>query len=212
MLQVREAGSSGLAELSALEHRLLHYGRSGVEGLTEAWRSGALSLADLPHSSVQVQCWPPQCLSALSGARSWWALTPSAMRPAQSLAGITGAAWPAKRWCELPQKQMMRLIMPAVRALLNLQPSVGTLTVYRLPVLFWREPISLVLCRPIYVFTCGAMVCLLTSSVCHTLGCCARHISLIVWRFDYVGIAVLIVASFYPPVSPQCTISTEGSA
>jgi len=58
-------------------------------------------------------------------------------------------------------------------------------------------------CRPIYVFTCGAMVCLLTSSVCHTLGCCARHISLIVWRFDYVGIAVLIVASFYPPVSSR---------
>jgi predicted membrane channel-forming protein YqfA (hemolysin III family) len=45
------------------------------------------------------------------------------------------------------------------------------------------------------------MVCLLTSSVCHTLGCCAQHISLTVWRFDYVGIAVLIVASFYPPVS-----------
>ena len=45
------------------------------------------------------------------------------------------------------------------------------------------------------------MVCLLTSSVCHTLGCCAQHISLMVWRFDYVGIAVLIVASFYPPVS-----------
>ena len=54
--------------------------------------------------------------------------------------------------------------------------------------------------RPIYTFTCGAMVCLLTSSVCHTLGCCAQHISLTVWRFDYVGIAVLIVASFYPPV------------
>ncbi len=62
VLQVREAGSSGLAELSALEHRLLHYGRSGVEGLTEAWRSGALSLADLPHSSVQV--------SAAAGHRS----------------------------------------------------------------------------------------------------------------------------------------------
>eukprot|EP00879_Flechtneria_rotunda_P013323 GHRR01013913.1.p1 GENE.GHRR01013913.1~~GHRR01013913.1.p1 ORF type:complete len:235 (+),score=85.72 GHRR01013913.1:711-1415(+) len=42
------------------------------------------------------------------------------------------------------------------------------------------------------------MVCLLTSSVCHLLGCCKRHIAEMVWRFDYAGIAVLIVASFVP--------------
>ena len=53
---------------------------------------------------------------------------------------------------------------------------------------------------PVYVFTAGAMACLLTSTVCHLFGCCARHVSQFIWRFDYVGIALLIVCSFYPPV------------
>jgi adiponectin receptor len=53
---------------------------------------------------------------------------------------------------------------------------------------------------PIYVFTAGAMVCLLTSAVCHLFGCCAAHVTAVLWRFDYAGIAVLIVASFFPPV------------
>ncbi|DBA84229.1 TPA: hypothetical protein ACH3X2_006294 [Trebouxia sp. C0005] len=53
---------------------------------------------------------------------------------------------------------------------------------------------------PVYVFTAGAMACLLTSTVCHLFGCCARHVSQLIWRFDYVGIALLIVCSFYPPV------------
>ena len=53
---------------------------------------------------------------------------------------------------------------------------------------------------PMYVFTAGAMICLLTSSVCHVFGCCAAHIASVMWRFDYAGIAVLIVASFFPPV------------
>lgn len=53
---------------------------------------------------------------------------------------------------------------------------------------------------PVYVFTAGAMICMLTSSVCHLFGCCAAHISGMLWRFDYAGIAVLIVASFFPPV------------
>ncbi|KAF8066272.1 ADIPOR3 [Scenedesmus sp. PABB004] len=51
---------------------------------------------------------------------------------------------------------------------------------------------------PVYVYFAGACVCLLTSGTCHLLGCCARHISEMVWRFDYAGIAVLIVASFVP--------------
>eukprot|EP00878_Enallax_costatus_P015225 GHUV01015939.1.p1 GENE.GHUV01015939.1~~GHUV01015939.1.p1 ORF type:complete len:386 (+),score=106.03 GHUV01015939.1:469-1626(+) len=51
---------------------------------------------------------------------------------------------------------------------------------------------------PVYVYFAGAMVCLLTSSVCHLLGCCQRHIAEMVWRFDYAGIAVLIVCSFVP--------------
>lgn len=53
---------------------------------------------------------------------------------------------------------------------------------------------------PMHVFTTGAMVCLLTSSMCHLFGCCAAHVSAVMWRFDYAGIAVLIVASFFPPV------------
>ena len=53
---------------------------------------------------------------------------------------------------------------------------------------------------PMHVFTAGAMTCLLTSSMCHLFGCCNAHISTVMWRFDYAGIAVLIVASFFPPV------------
>jgi hypothetical protein len=52
--------------------------------------------------------------------------------------------------------------------------------------------------RQVYVYFAGACVCLLTSGVCHLLGCCQRHIAEMVWRFDYAGIAVLIVASFVP--------------
>ena len=44
------------------------------------------------------------------------------------------------------------------------------------------------------------MACLLTSSVCHLFGCCPPHTALLMWRFDYAGIAVLIVSSFFPPV------------
>ncbi|KAG7672276.1 hypothetical protein Ndes2526B_g06732 [Nannochloris sp. 'desiccata'] len=53
---------------------------------------------------------------------------------------------------------------------------------------------------PMYVFTAGACLCLFTSAVCHVFGCCAAHIASIMWRFDYAGIAILIVASFFPPV------------
>jgi len=51
---------------------------------------------------------------------------------------------------------------------------------------------------PVYVFTIGAMACLLTSATCHLFGCCAAHVSRFIWRFDYLGIAILIVCSFYP--------------
>jgi len=53
---------------------------------------------------------------------------------------------------------------------------------------------------PLYVFFGGAMTCLLASSVCHLFGCCSQHVASIIWRFDYVGIAVLIVTSYFPPV------------
>ena len=44
------------------------------------------------------------------------------------------------------------------------------------------------------------MACLLTSATCHLFGCCSAHVTALLWRFDYAGIAVLIVASFFPPV------------
>jgi adiponectin receptor len=53
---------------------------------------------------------------------------------------------------------------------------------------------------PMYVFLSGAIVCLSFSAVCHTLACVGARVSSIVWRIDYVGIAALIVASFYPVV------------
>ena len=53
---------------------------------------------------------------------------------------------------------------------------------------------------PMYVFLVGAIVCLSFSAVCHTLACVGARVSSIVWRVDYVGIAALIVASFYPVV------------
>lgn len=53
---------------------------------------------------------------------------------------------------------------------------------------------------PMHVFTAGACVCLLTSSLCHLFGCCNWHISKTIWRLDYFGIVVLIMASFVPGV------------
>ncbi|KAG2428951.1 hypothetical protein HXX76_011195 [Chlamydomonas incerta] len=53
---------------------------------------------------------------------------------------------------------------------------------------------------PVYVFMSGAMTCLFLSAACHLFGCCAQHITQLIWRFDYAGIAILIVTSFYPPV------------
>lgn len=53
---------------------------------------------------------------------------------------------------------------------------------------------------PLHVFTTGAMICLFTSSMCHLFGCCSKHVAMLMWQFDYAGIAVLIVASFVPPV------------
>jgi len=61
------------------------------------------------------------------------------------------------------------------------------------PILQWPCPRW-----PVYVYFGGACICLLTSGVCHLLGCCQKHIAEMVWRFDYAGIAVLIVTSFVP--------------
>lgn len=53
---------------------------------------------------------------------------------------------------------------------------------------------------PAFTYMAGVMLCLLCSTTCHLFGCCSKHVSALMWRFDYAGIAVLIVASFYPAV------------
>lgn len=51
---------------------------------------------------------------------------------------------------------------------------------------------------PVYLYMACTMICLLTSSLCHLFGCCSRHTIAVLWRLDYMGITLLIVASFYP--------------
>ncbi|KAL0906298.1 hypothetical protein M5K25_024781 [Dendrobium thyrsiflorum] len=50
-------------------------------------------------------------------------------------------------------------------------------------------------------FLFGSMVCLITSSLCHLLCCHSRRLNLLLNRLDYAGIAVMIAASFFPPIS-----------
>lgn len=54
---------------------------------------------------------------------------------------------------------------------------------------------------PFYVFLSGSMFCLLSSSICHLFSCHSHHLNLFLLRIDYVGIAVMIITSFFPPIS-----------
>lgn len=51
---------------------------------------------------------------------------------------------------------------------------------------------------PLFAYLGGAMVCLLTSSVCHLILCHSERTAYVTLRLDYAGIATLIVTSFYP--------------
>lgn len=53
---------------------------------------------------------------------------------------------------------------------------------------------------PFFVFLGGTMFCLLSSSACHLLCCHSHRLNLFLLRMDYVGIAIMIVASFFPPI------------
>ncbi|KAF8389139.1 hypothetical protein HHK36_025825 [Tetracentron sinense] len=53
---------------------------------------------------------------------------------------------------------------------------------------------------PFFVFLGGSMFCLLSSSTCHLFCCHSHHLNLLMLRIDYVGIAVMIVTSFFPPI------------
>lgn len=53
---------------------------------------------------------------------------------------------------------------------------------------------------PWFVFLIGAMGCLICSSICHLLACHSHSFSLFFWRLDYVGISLMIIGSYFPPV------------
>ncbi|XP_042486502.1 heptahelical transmembrane protein 1-like [Macadamia integrifolia] len=53
---------------------------------------------------------------------------------------------------------------------------------------------------PFFVFLGGSMFCLLSSSICHLFSCHSQPLNLLLLRIDYVGIAVMIISSFFPPI------------
>lgn len=53
---------------------------------------------------------------------------------------------------------------------------------------------------PLFVFLGGSMFCLLSSSTCHLFSCHSHSTSLFLLRVDYVGITVMIITSFFPPI------------
>ncbi|KAL3824527.1 hypothetical protein ACJIZ3_020556 [Penstemon smallii] len=60
---------------------------------------------------------------------------------------------------------------------------------------------------PFYVFLSGSMFCLISSSACHLFCCHSHHLNLQLIKMDYVGISVMIITSFFPPIFYifQCT-------
>ncbi|CAK9138564.1 unnamed protein product [Ilex paraguariensis] len=53
---------------------------------------------------------------------------------------------------------------------------------------------------PFFIFLGGSMFCLLSSSICHLFSCHSHHLNLLLLQMDYVGIAVMIITSFFPPI------------
>ncbi|KDP30239.1 hypothetical protein JCGZ_17021 [Jatropha curcas] len=53
---------------------------------------------------------------------------------------------------------------------------------------------------PFYVFLGGSMFCLLSSSVCHLFSCHSHNLNIFLLRIDYVGITIMIITSFFPPI------------
>ncbi|KAK2973694.1 hypothetical protein RJ640_003568 [Escallonia rubra] len=53
---------------------------------------------------------------------------------------------------------------------------------------------------PFFVFLGGSMFCLLSSSICHLFCCHSHHINFLLLQMDYVGISVMIITSFFPPI------------
>ncbi|KAI6668619.1 hypothetical protein NL676_010818, partial [Syzygium grande] len=53
---------------------------------------------------------------------------------------------------------------------------------------------------PFFVFLGGSMFCLLSSSICHLFSCHSHCLNIQLLRMDYVGITVMIITSFFPPI------------
>ncbi|CAH9083973.1 unnamed protein product [Cuscuta epithymum] len=53
---------------------------------------------------------------------------------------------------------------------------------------------------PLYVFLAGSVFCFLSSSVCHLFCCHSQPMNLVLTQMDYVGIAVMIFTSYFPPM------------
>ncbi|KAJ4950477.1 hypothetical protein NE237_027309 [Protea cynaroides] len=53
---------------------------------------------------------------------------------------------------------------------------------------------------PFFVFLGGSMFCLISSSFCHLFLCHSQRLNLLLLRLDYMGIAVMIITSFFPPI------------
>ncbi|KAI0497017.1 hypothetical protein KFK09_023345 [Dendrobium nobile] len=53
---------------------------------------------------------------------------------------------------------------------------------------------------PILIFLAGSMSCLAFSAISHLLACHSRRLNLFFWRLDYIGISIMIISSFFPPI------------
>ncbi|XP_015893886.2 heptahelical transmembrane protein 1 [Ziziphus jujuba] len=53
---------------------------------------------------------------------------------------------------------------------------------------------------PFLVFLGGSMFCLLSSSICHLFSCHSRNLNIFLLQIDYVGITIMIITSFFPPI------------
>ncbi|KAK1434673.1 hypothetical protein QVD17_00422 [Tagetes erecta] len=61
-------------------------------------------------------------------------------------------------------------------------------------------PLATVSRWPFFVFLGGSMFCLLSSSTCHLFGCHSHRLNLQLLQMDYVGITIMIISSFFPPI------------
>ncbi|KAH1033423.1 hypothetical protein J1N35_045597 [Gossypium stocksii] len=85
------------------------------------------------------------------------------------------------------------LVLGTASNLIDLKPitaSESEITLTVTPVTRW----------PFYVLLAGSMFCLLSSSICHLFSCHSHSLNIMLMRMDYTGIAIMIIATFFPPV------------